>query len=253
MILAIDAGNSRTKWAVFDESGELQTQGAISNSELADRTAPDAWQPCKRAVISNVAGEEIGHSITSLLQQRNICIKWVKASAQACGVINSYEFPELLGTDRWSALIAAWQQFRAPCLVANAGTALTVDALGIDENGQGIFLGGLIVPGLRLMQQSLVGAAAGINETGGGIQFFPTKTENAIHTGALSAMAGAVNSMLVKLELHTGQLPHCIVSGGDAVLLQDMLVHYHVENIVMAENLVLQGLLILEKEMGKGA
>jgi len=253
LILVIDAGNSRTKWTVFDESGVLQTQGVISNTELADMTAPDAWQPCIRAVISNVAGEEIGHSITSLLQQRNIGINWVKASAQACGVINSYEFPERLGTDRWAALIAAWQQFRAPCVVVNAGTALTVDALGIDENGQGIFLGGLIVPGLRLMQQSLVGAAAGIKGAGGSLQYFPTTTENAIHTGALSAMAGAVNSMLVKLELHTGQSPHCIVSGGDAALMQEMLVHYRVGKIVMAENLVLQGLLLLEKEMGKGA
>jgi len=252
LILAIDAGNSRTKWAVFDEAGELQTQAAISNSELHDFAAPEAWQPCTRAVISNVAGEEMEQNLTSLLLQRNISMSWVKASAQACGVINSYEFPERLGTDRWAALIAAWQQFRAPCVVVNAGTALTVDALGVDENGQGIFFGGLIVPGLRLMQQSLVGAAAGIKEAGGSLQYFPTTTENAIHTGALSAMAGAVNSMLVKLELHTGQSPHCIVSGGDAALLQEMLVHYRVEKIVMAENLVLQGLLLLEKEMGKG-
>jgi len=253
LILAIDAGNSRTKWAVFGESDEVQAQGVISNSELHESTVPDAWQPCRRAVISNVAGEEIRRSLTSLLQQRSISTSWVKASAHACGVINSYDFPERLGTDRWVALIAAWQQFRAPCVVVNAGTALTVDALVVNENGQGIFLGGLIVPGLRLMQQSLVGAAAGIKGAGGSLQYFPSTTENAIHTGALSAMAGAVNSMLVKLELHTGQSPHCIVSGGDAALMQEMLVHYRVGKIVMAENLVLQGLLLLEKEMGKGA
>ncbi|HZV62150.1 MAG TPA: type III pantothenate kinase [Methylophilaceae bacterium] len=253
MILAIDAGNSRTKWGVFSASGELRSQGAIPNYELSSMAAPEAWQGCRRAVISNVAGEQAGMAIANLLQQCDISQYWVKSSALGCGVTNGYQFPERLGGDRWAALIAAWQQHHAPCVVVNAGTALTVDALGAGEDGQGVFLGGLIVPGLRLMQQSLVASAAGINEAGGSVEYFPSNTENAIYTGALSAMAGAVNSMLVKLELHAGQAPYCIVSGGDAVLLQEMLVHYRVEKIVMADNLVLQGLLLLEKEMGKGA
>ena len=253
MILAIDAGNSRIKWGVFDNSGGLNAQGVIPNPALSSTAALDAWQQCSRAIISNVAGESVAKGIHHLLGPLNIPVHWLKASAQACSVINSYEFPEKLGSDRWAALIGAWQQYRAPCVVVSAGTALTVDALGANEDGQGIFLGGLIVPGLRLMEQSLVSATADISHTSGSVQYFPTNTGDAIYTGALSALAGAVNSTLVKLEQHAGQQPCCILSGGDASLLRDMLIRYDVENIVMAENLVLQGLLILEKEMGKGA
>lgn len=253
MILAIDAGNSRTKWGVFESSGELKAHSAIPNSALFTFPVPDAWRQCTTAIISNVAGENVDGGINSLLERLNISACWVKSSAQACNVINSYQFPERLGTDRWAALIAAWNQYHTPCVVVNAGTALTVDALGADKDGQGIFLGGLIVPGLRLMGQSLTNATADLSHTGGNVQYFPTSTADAIYTGALSAMAGAVNSMLVKLELHAGRTPHCIVSGGDALLLQDMLIRYQVENIVVAENIVLQGMLLLEKDMGKGA
>lgn len=252
MILTIDAGNSRTKWGVFNYSNKLKAQGVIANSVFSGTPVPDHWQQCTRVVISNVAGERVVEGINHLLAPLNIPVHWIKSSSQACSVINSYQFPERLGSDRWAALIAAWHQYHAPCVVVSAGTALTADGLGA-KNGQGIFLGGLIVPGLRLMQQSLTSATADIHQVNGDMQYFPTNTQDAVYTGALSAMAGAVNSMLVKLELHAGQKPYCILSGGDAPLLEGMLIRYGVEKIVMAENLVLQGLLLLEKEMGKGA
>ena len=65
----------------------------------------------------------------------------------ACGVRNGYDDPTRLGTDRWAAMVAAWQRGHAPCIVACAGTALTVDQL--DDNGQ--FLGGAIVAGYHAM------------------------------------------------------------------------------------------------------
>lgn len=252
MTLAIDAGNSRTKWGVFDETGELKAHGVIPNSAISGIPLPVAWQPCKRAIVSNVGGEGLEESIRNLLQTLNVPVHWIKSTTQACGVINGYQRPELLGTDRWAALIAAWRHYHAPCVVVSAGTALTVDALSSGQDGKGIFLGGLIVPGLRLMEECLIKGAADISQASGTVQYFPTNTGDAIHTGALSAMAGAVNSVLVKLEHHAIQKPRCILSGGDAAILAEMLEHYEVEKLVIADNLVLQGLLFLEEEMGTG-
>lgn len=250
MILAIDAGNSRTKWGVFDEAGELKAHGVIPNSAISAIPMPVEWQPCKRVVISNVGGEGLEESIRGLLAPLGKPIRWVKASAQACGVTNSYEHPQLLGADRWAAVIAAWQQYHAPCVVVSAGTALTVDALGVGPDGKGIFHGGLIVPGLKLTEECLAKGTADISHASGTMQYFPTTTGDAIYTGALSAMAGAVNSMLVKLEQQANRKPHCILSGGDAAALAEMLKHYEAEKLVIAEHLVLQGLLFLEEEMG---
>jgi type III pantothenate kinase len=255
MILAIDAGNSRTKWGVFDsQSGlkaELKTHGVCLNAEL-DIRPPIAWQSCKRAVISNVAGETVTTQLEAILQPLNIPVHWVTASAFACGVRNGYADPQQLGSDRWVALIAAWQHYHAPCVVVNAGTALTVDALTVDGQ-QGIFLGGLIVPGFKLMQDSLAHNTAGIALAEGQMRGFPDNTADALHTGALSAMVGAVASMMIKLEKDTGSQPRCILSGGDAAMLVSALRSFGqiANNVVIADNLVLQGLLALETEFSR--
>lgn len=251
MIVAIDAGNSRTKWEVFDESGELRAAGVIPNYEIAVSEIPAAWKTCWRSIVSNVAGEEVGQNIARLLKSGKIPVRWAKATAEACGVINDYEKPEQLGADRWAAVIAAWHHYHVPCVVANAGTALTVDAVGKGPEGKGRFLGGIIVPGLGLMQESLAKGAANLKKLEGSLQRFPTNTGDAIYTGALSAMAGAVNSMLVKLQHHADQAPRCIVTGGNANELAEMLERYEVDKLVIADNLVLQGLMLMEKQMGK--
>jgi type III pantothenate kinase len=248
VILAIDAGNSRTKWGVFDKAGVLKAQAAIPNSVLSGMNVPAEWEPCKRAVISNVGGEGVAECLASLLGSLAGTAHWIKASAKACGVTNNYQFPDRLGSDRWAAVIAAWQHYGEPCVVASAGTALTVDALGIGQDGNGVFLGGLIVPGLRLMEESLISETADISQAGGSVQIFPTNTGDAIHSGALTAMAGAIHSMQVRLGRYVGRKPRCILSGGDAPLLQEMLVRFGIENLETRENLVLQGLWHLEKE-----
>ena len=254
MILTIDAGNSRLKWGVFDSAGEMKAHGVCMNTEL-DSKAPVAWRACKRAVISNVAGETVAEKINTLLRPLDIPMRWVVASAQACSVKNSYTEPQQLGTDRWAALVAAWQHYRAPCIVINAGTALTIDALAVDALGvdkkteHGIFLGGLILPGFSLMQISLTQGTAGIRALPGSSQNFPTNTDDALYTGALSAMVGAVESMVIKLQQREARSPRCVVSGGDATLLAEALKDSKIaNNVVIADNLVLQGLLQLERE-----
>ncbi len=248
-ILTIDAGNSRTKWGVFDSAGELKAHGVSLNQELS--AVPVAWRACKRAVVSNVAGDAFAKHLNALLQPLAIPVHWVTATAENCGVKNSYSDPQQLGTDRWAALIAAWQHYHAPCVVANAGTALTVDALGVDKKtGHGIFLGGLILPGFNLMQTSLIKAAPSLAGGSGSMQNFPANTGDALHTGALSAMAGAVESVVIKLQQREAGAPRCIVSGGDAMRLADALnASAIVNNVVIADNLVLQGLIELEREI----
>jgi type III pantothenate kinase len=241
MILAIDAGNTRTKWGVFDEAGEMAAQGAVDNSQL-DRLALDgaAWIGCRRAVVSNVADGEVEQQLQTLLEAQQLPALWVKSEAAACGVINNYARPGQLGTDRWAALVAAWNLCREPCVVATAGTALTVDALSAD----GVFLGGLIVPGLQMMRESLAAGTAGLPLARGNLCEYPTGTADAIYSGAINAMAGAVERMCARLEERENRPSRCLLSGGDAAMIIPAL-HRPAE---IADNLVLQGLFLIERE-----
>ena len=157
---------------------------------------------------------------------------------------NGYAEPAKLGADRWAALIAAWQHTKRATVVVNAGTAITIDAL--DEKGK--FLGGSIMPGLHLMHESLSSNAAQLKVGEGISHQFPNTTQDAIATGSLNAVAGAIGIMLKRLEKHSGWLPKLILSGGDANKVADAL-KLNLKQVIITENLVLQGLVLLEKEM----
>ena len=243
-ILAIDAGNTRVKWGLFDKAGNITNQGACLHTELAQLTLPAA----SKTVISNVAGNGVETHLRSLLHQHDN-VQVITSQAVACGVQNHYTLPAKLGTDRWAALIAAWHLKQAPCVVVNAGTAVTIDAL---ENA--MFNGGLIIPGMDLMQQSLYLATAQLPIQAARddveIDILARNTHDAIFAGALYAISGAIIQMAQTLHAKTQHAPWILISGGNAAIIhRHVLKAYSTVDVtshaVIVDNLVLQGLFLL--------
>ncbi len=263
MLLTIDAGNTRTKWAVFNQAGEIVNNGAFDNSALSN--ADFSALIFERIAISNVAGEQHANILTMKLAPYTATSYWIKSTPQAAGVINHYAPATTLGSDRWAALIAAWHFKQAPCVVVNAGTAVTIDALSVtlvNNKSQANFIGGLILPGLNLMQQSLGLATAQLprfdSETNSAKNnandIFAKNTTDAIHSGALHAIVGATALMAHELKLRCRQEPFIVIGGGNAPaiyqqLLMESLSLQMTLQTVIAENLVLQGLYLLDKFM----
>jgi len=71
-MLAIDSGNTRTKWAVFADDGRIQDTGVCLNAELGAFIIPASWKSCKRAIAANVAGEVVSSSIEILLKKQRL-------------------------------------------------------------------------------------------------------------------------------------------------------------------------------------
>ena len=233
-ILAIDAGNTRIKWGWFDgrcwvkQSWIASAEAGQLGTVLAALSAPD------RIVISNVASGAVRELIGAALKPFRVEPHWIKSEAQQCGIRSSYSDPAQLGSDRWAALIGAWHLFHGPCVVINAGTTLTVDAL----SGEGVFLGGFIVPGVELMRAALARNTAQLKLQEGRFTYFPDCTADAIMSGAVNALAGSIERMLRFME-ETGQIaPLIVLSGGAAALLEPQL-NARVE---VVDNLVLEGL-----------
>jgi len=240
MILVIDVGNTRIKWGIHNGLG-WRKQGVIGHDAVAHLAAPLRAVPkIRQAVISSVADEKIDAALQAVLDQLGIASRRVKAEKKTCGVSNGYAEAAQLGSDRWAALIAAWHNRRAACVVVSAGTALTVDAL----SSRGEFLGGLIVPGLSMMKAALAANTAGVGPIDGQLHEFPASTGDAVHSGALRAMAGAVESMRESLARREGAAPALLLAGGDAEALQAAL--SGTGEIV--DNLVLEGLVLIAKE-----
>ncbi len=250
MLLVIDCGNTRTKWALVDNAVRMQATEVCMNADLSASTLPQAAQKARKVMIANVAGEAVAQKIMQLLAPLNA--HFLVAKHQAGQVINQYEQTEKLGADRWAALIAAWQMNQQATLVVNAGTAITIDCLiKSEQENKGLFLGGTIMPGLHLMQTALTHNTAQLNVGDGGYMTFPTSTQNAIQTGCLNAVVGAIIMLLQQLQKYRDLPAKIIISGGDASIIADALMPYLKANekqVMIVENLVLQGLAILEKE-----
>ena len=223
--LAIDIGNTRLKWALYEQprpGAALMTQGAVF-LETIDTLAETDWRslPAPASMLGCVvAGDGVKRRVEEQLELWELEPRWVVSSAKACGVVNGYDHPVRLGVDRWTALIGARQRVLASgkaraALVVMVGTAVTVDAL--DETGR--FLGGLILPGFGLMLRALEMGTAGLKAPTGEAVDFPTNTSDALMSGGADAIAGAVERMHRRLMQRTGQEPLLLMSGGAAVKL----------------------------------
>lgn len=215
-MLLFDAGNSRCKWA-WEQGGHWRKRGVLQNEDtaawLALRQQFAAESAPAKIIVSNVAGGKIEQKLLELCSVWQCAPQFVMAQAALCGVLNGYEEPAALGSDRWAALIAARDSVQGAALVVNCGTATTVDALS--ENGE--FMGGLILPGMELMQRSLSVNTAQLPLRHGEIRDFPRNTADAIASGVVHATAGAIQHQYNMLAAR-GTV-RCLVSGGAAARL----------------------------------
>lgn len=226
MIVCLDSGNTRIKWGVHDGRQWL-AQGAVDHGEVAQLGELAArWPAAERLLLANVAGAAAGERVRAALGPLAGRLQEVRSTAAAGGVVNGYRFPEKLGVDRWCALIGARSLSRSPTLVVMAGTATTIDTLA----GDGRFLGGLILPGVQLMRQSLGKGTAGLPIAAGEYHAYPQGTEDAIHSGVIEAQAGAIERAWARLA---GGERSCLLAGGNAGLLAPALTipHRRVDNL----------------------
>ncbi len=245
--LAIDVGNTRLKWALF-ERGEpgarILAQGA-EFLEHIDKLAEGTWsaQPEPRQMLGcAVAGEAVRRRVEAQMEIWDCAPRWVVPGTAEAGLVNGYDHPARLGADRWVAMIGArhhlLQQGPArPMVVVMVGTAVTVDAVDAD----GRFLGGLILPGHGIMLRALESGTAGLHVPTGEVHEFPTNTSDALTSGGTYAIAGAIQRMVEHLRQHSGQEPACIMTGGAGwKMAPSMSVPF-----VLHEGLIFEGLLAI--------
>lgn len=126
-----------------------------------------------------------------------------------------------LGIDRALALLGAVWRYGSPCLVIDAGTALTFTG----ADAQGALVGGAILPGLRLQLRALGEQTAGLPT----VTTQPSLPERWSRSTADAILSGVLHSLLAGLRDFTEawQLQHpgsaILITGGDAALLNTLL------------------------------
>ncbi|BDT69430.1 type III pantothenate kinase [Comamonadaceae bacterium OS-1] len=245
--LAIDIGNTRLKWSLYDTprpGATLLAHGAeflenidkLADGPWANLAAPSAILGCI------VAGDAIKRRVLEQMELWDVHPQWVVSSAAEAGLTNGYDHPTRLGADRWVAMVGARHRMLAqgperPMVVVMVGTAVTVEA--VDTHGR--FLGGLILPGHGIMLRALESGTAGLHVPTGEVRVFPTNTSDALTSGGTYAIAGAVERMVQHVRQHCKAEPACYMTGGAGwKMAPSMSVPFE-----LVDNLIFDGLLAM--------
>jgi type III pantothenate kinase len=244
MQVLVDIGNTRIKWGEV-EDGRLSNVGNAVHRGARERALASfaAALPKKvtRAIVANVAGDAIGRELTELLRGHSrIKPEFVAVRAEQFGVRCAYADPSRLGIDRWIAVLAAYHLAPGAACVIDAGTAVTFDA--VDARGQ--HLGGLILPGTRLLASSLdrntsaIGATDAPGPRPKGLDLLGKSTDAAVGNGAMLALTGALERAIAAVESSLRERPKVYLTGGDA----DSLHGWLESEVDLRRDLVLEGL-----------
>jgi type III pantothenate kinase len=243
MLLAIDIGNTLTKFGIFDNEKiiskfSIPTNRTDSFENLYSQTSANLSNTITSVIISSVV-PELHESY------KNFSLKIANSEPilvdHNFGFEIVYENPEKLGIDRAVAAFAAREKYGNPCIVCDFGTATTIDVV----NGEGKFVGGIIVAGIGLLAESLVSRTSQLPK----IELIKPKsvignsTISAIQSGTYFGYVSLVDGIIEKMFAEIGKCK-VIATGGFADLIKSGSTTID----ILDENLMLEGLMLIHKK-----
>jgi len=220
-VLAFDVGNSAVHFATVqgDKVGPLQvfrlgelaglSQAAVE--EVAVGTAPKKLVACS---VNPPALENVEGILGQALPDVPLLVVGRELPLPLDSDLND---PSAIGTDRLCAAAAAFDRLGVACVVADFGTAITIDYV----SDEGVFRGGAILPGLRM-------GATGLNANTARLPLveprdpdwvFGKNTQQAIIGGLVFGARGALRHLVEAYATETGHWPIVVATGGDAELI----------------------------------
>lgn len=239
--LLLDGGNSQLKWA-WVENGTFSEVGRAPYRDLTQ--LGEEWLQFADDDVK-IVGCSVCGSVKKAMVEEQLTrpVEWLSSMPQALGIRNHYRRPEEHGSDRWFNALGSRRFTQNACVVVSCGTAVTTDALTEDNH----YLGGTIMPGFHLMKEAMALKTANLNRPIGKVYPFPTTTPNAIASGMMDAVCGALMMMHGRLKDKTGggkPVDIIITGGGAARVVQALPESFvHDNQVKIVDNLVIHGLL----------
>ncbi len=233
-VLLLDLGNRKLKVARTQSPGYVDLMSSIRLEDSSKWQDHIAWLVDQ---VHRFDGAAWLSSTRPALLEELLAVEGIRDKVR---VVQPADLPISIasqgtGMDRLLAAVAAWRRAKCDVLVADLGTAWTLDATTAD----GVFLGGAIGPGIALQENALASAcphlASPSSEPSGGI---PQNTADAVAEGIRSSLALALNGLSWAYQKEFSGEPQSFLCGGDAGKLSPWLG----PEWQQVEQLVLEGL-----------
>jgi type III pantothenate kinase len=247
MIIAIDIGNSSINIGFFDHSAlvvkRIDTKRTMSPSEYSELL--DRFKREKN-IDKLLAGSIISSVVPSHTSTWREILKGFTSVEPLLvnykmntGLHFAIPDPGQLGSDRIANAVAACELYKCPVAAVDCGTVATISVVGKKKN----YIGGAIIPGIRLMNESLARGTSTLSE----VPLIPPEsavgidTEKCIQSGLFYGIAGAIEKILTATEKATGCRLKVVVTGGYGGIIHNFLKRKH----ALRPYLTLEGLKVL--------
>jgi len=220
-VLACDVGNSTIRLATVTGE-EISDVTTVRVGELASLAEPvqAMWQGQNpTAIVASSVNPSALKAFEAAAAEAVGCETLVVGRDLPLPIDTALASPQSIGVDRLCCAAAAFDRLGMACVVADFGTAATIDC--VDDKG--IFLGGAIMPGLAMSAAALCDKTAQLPHVDlvNPDWTFGTDTREAIVGGLVNGVRGALRRFVETYATELGYWPTVIATGGDAELICD--------------------------------
>jgi type III pantothenate kinase len=252
VLIAIDIGNTNIKVGLF--AGD-KLKDVLRLATRRDLTADELGIPISDWLgRMKVTGEQIEDVIvasvvpsvtvqtTEMCQRYLGCIPTIVSSDLKLPITMAVDSPSQVGADRIANAVAGFTKFGGPVIVVDFGTATKFEVV----DAAGIYLGGVIAPGIETSMAELARRAAKLFE----VKIEPPSrvigknTVDAMRSGAFWGTIGQVDYLIDRILAEVGWTAATVVATGGLVSGLER----HSKHIKLVEpNLTLLGLRVISQ------
>jgi type III pantothenate kinase len=269
-ILAVDVGNTITRYGLFDgehltATWDIATRDSLTADEARLalhgflKILDDEHNSAQPGESSLAADQHLLYDgIISCVVPSLIAVYAAALEAEfgrpplvvgpglKTGLRMHYNDPAEIGPDRIADMVAAKESYGFPLAIVDLGTATNMAIL----NAEGVYVGGLIAPGLALSARALSHAAARLPsiEISSPTSVIGKSNREAMQAGFVFGETARIDGLLEMVWDELGQVGEVVITGTDADAIAGMLAH----EAQVDDTLTLRGLNLLYQLNRKG-
>ncbi len=256
MILAIDIGNTNIVIGVIDKNDKIIFTGRLATDKLktSDEYALlfSGMLEIKNINIKDIEGIVLSSVVPPLILTMKRAIKSLTGKTPLIvgpglktGLNIKIDNPAQLGCDLVADAVGAINKYPVPCMVLDMGTATTISVIDGEKN----YLGGLIIPGVRISQDTLSSTTSQLPRISleKPDNVIGKNTVDCMKSGAVYGTASMIDGLADRIEEELGESITIVATGGNS----GSIVPVCKRDITYDEGLLLEGLNIIYKKNTK--
>ena len=252
MILAVDIGNSNIVFGGVEKDqilfeARIRTESTKTSDEYCVdlKIILDVYhvkpEDIEGAIIASVVPQVL-NSVKTALMKLTGKAPLVVGPGLKTGLNIKIDNPSQVGADLVVGCVAALREHKAPLIVIDMGTATTM--IVVDRNGA--FIGGSIIPGVKISMDALSGRTALLP----GLQLDAPKhaigrnTIDCMRSGIMMGTACMLDGTVERMEAELGEKTTVVLTGGIAKFIAPMCR----TEMIYDKDLLIKGLVALYRD-----